>query len=44
MASVKGRGAKALTISSCLMTYTERSLHDHVRDHTGNCIKSTKFG
>ncbi|XP_073283047.1 root phototropism protein 2-like [Primulina huaijiensis] len=44
MDSMKGRGAKALTMSSCLMTYTERSLHDHVRDHSGNGIKSLNSG
>ncbi|XP_073040350.1 root phototropism protein 2-like [Primulina eburnea] len=44
MDSMKGRGAKALTMSSCLMTYTEKSLHDHVRDHSGNGIKSLNSG
>lgn len=34
--AMKGRGAKALTIASAIITYTERSLRDLVRDHTGN--------
>lgn len=44
MASMKGRGAKAFTISSCLMTFSERSLYDHVRDHTGNGTKTLNSG
>ncbi|XP_059311497.1 root phototropism protein 2 [Lycium ferocissimum] len=36
MVSMKGRGAKALTIASAIITYTERSLRDLVRDHSGN--------
>ncbi|XP_073144711.1 root phototropism protein 2-like [Henckelia pumila] len=44
MASMKGRGAKPSTISSCLMSYTERSLHDHVRDRTGDGIESLNSG
>lgn len=34
--AMKGRGAKALTIASAIITYTERSLRDLVRDHSGN--------
>lgn len=37
---MKQRGAKPLTLASALITYTERSLRDLVRDHTGNGIKS----
>ncbi|KAJ8563732.1 hypothetical protein K7X08_037181 [Anisodus acutangulus] len=36
MVAMKGRGAKALTIASAIITYTERSLRDLVRDHSGN--------
>jgi hypothetical protein len=38
---MKQRGAKALIVSSALITYTERSLRDLVRDHSGNGTKST---
>lgn len=34
--AMKARGAKALTLASVIITYTERSLRDLVRDHTGN--------
>lgn len=34
--AMKGRGAKSLTIASAIITYTERSLRDLVRDHSGN--------
>lgn len=34
--SMKTRGAKALTAASAIITYTERSLRDLVRDHSGN--------
>ncbi|KAH0653227.1 hypothetical protein KY289_030905 [Solanum tuberosum] len=34
--AMKARGAKALTIASAIITYTERSLRDLVRDHSGN--------
>lgn len=33
--SMKSRGAKGLTLSSAIITYTERSLRDLVRDHYG---------
>ncbi|XP_060216477.1 root phototropism protein 2 [Lycium barbarum] len=36
MVSMKGRGAKELTIASAIITYTERSLRVLVRDHSGN--------
>ncbi|KAK6916838.1 NPH3 domain [Dillenia turbinata] len=38
--AMKARGAKTLTLASALITYTERSLRDLVRDHTGNGVKS----
>lgn len=41
IAAMKFRGAKSLTIASALITYTERTLRDLVRDHTGNGIKSS---
>ncbi|XP_076910080.1 root phototropism protein 2-like [Bidens hawaiensis] len=41
IASMKSRGAKALTIASAIITYTERALPDLVRDHSGNSIKGT---
>lgn len=34
------RGAKSSTLASSLITYTERSLRDLVRDHSGNGIKT----
>lgn len=34
--SMKGRGAKGLTIASAIITYTERALPDLVRDHSGS--------
>ncbi|KAG8371591.1 hypothetical protein BUALT_Bualt13G0103900 [Buddleja alternifolia] len=39
--SMKSRGAKGLTLASAIITYTERSLRDLVRDHSGNGIKSS---
>ncbi|XP_051132073.1 root phototropism protein 2-like isoform X2 [Andrographis paniculata] len=41
IAAMKSRGAKGLTIASAIITYTERSLHDLVRDHTGNGVSSS---
>ncbi|PIN00283.1 hypothetical protein CDL12_27213 [Handroanthus impetiginosus] len=38
--TMKLRGAKGLTIASAIITYTERSLRDLVRDHSGNGIRS----
>ncbi|KAK1571720.1 hypothetical protein Q3G72_021869 [Acer saccharum] len=38
---MKQRGAKSLTLSSALITYTERSLRDLVRDHSGSGVKSS---
>lgn len=37
---MKQRGAKALTLSSALITYAEKSLRDLVRDHSGSGLKS----
>ncbi|XWS53403.1 hypothetical protein CRYUN_Cryun11dG0154400 [Craigia yunnanensis] len=37
--AMKQRGAKALTLASALITYTERWLRDLVRDHSGKGIK-----
>ncbi|KAK4483046.1 hypothetical protein RD792_010222, partial [Penstemon davidsonii] len=42
--SMKLRGAKGLTLASAIITYTERSLRDLVRDHSGNGIKSLDSG
>lgn len=42
--AMKQRGAKALTVSSALITYTERSLRDLVRDQSGNGTKSSDPG
>ncbi|KAL8225082.1 hypothetical protein R6Q57_017639 [Mikania cordata] len=39
--SMKSRGAKAITIASAIITYTERALPDLVRDHSGNSIKGS---
>ncbi|KAK7302030.1 hypothetical protein RJT34_12909 [Clitoria ternatea] len=41
IAAMNQRGAKALTLASALISYTERALRDLVRDHTGNGIRST---
>lgn len=41
IAAMKLRGAKSLTVASALITYTERTLRDLVRDHTGNGIRSS---
>lgn len=38
---MKQRGSKSLTIASALITYTERSLRDLVRDHTGKGAMSS---
>lgn len=37
---MKSRGAKGLTLASAIITYTERSLRDLVRDHSGNGVRS----
>lgn len=42
--AMKQRGAKALTVAAALITYTERTLRDLVRDHTGNGIRSSDLG
>ncbi|XP_010244564.1 PREDICTED: root phototropism protein 2 [Nelumbo nucifera] len=42
--SMKTRGAKTLTLASCLMVYAEKALPDLVRDHTGNGTKSLDPG
>ncbi|KAL2488456.1 Root phototropism protein 2 [Forsythia ovata] len=44
IASMKSRGAKALTIASAIITYAERSLRDLVRDQSGSGIKSLDSG
>lgn len=44
IAAMKQRGAKTLTIASAIITYTERSLKDLVRDHTGCGIKYSDHG
>ncbi|CAA0842402.1 Root phototropism protein 2 [Striga hermonthica] len=41
ISSMKSRGAKGLTLASAIITYTERSLRDLVRDHSGNGAKSS---
>ncbi|XP_048227032.1 root phototropism protein 2 [Ricinus communis] len=40
ISAMKQRGAKALTLASAVITYTERNLRDLVRDHSGNGIRS----
>ncbi|KAJ0007029.1 hypothetical protein Pint_30673 [Pistacia integerrima] len=40
LTAMKNRGAKALTLSSAIITYTERSLKDLVRDHSGKLLDS----
>ncbi|XP_058744258.1 root phototropism protein 2-like [Vicia villosa] len=40
---MKQRGAKPPTIASALITYTERSLQDLVRNHSGNGIRSSGY-
>ncbi|KAG6411849.1 hypothetical protein SASPL_124502 [Salvia splendens] len=40
IASMKARGAKGLTLAGAIITYTERSLRDLVRDHSGNGVRS----
>ncbi|KAL8516465.1 hypothetical protein ACS0TY_014935 [Phlomoides rotata] len=42
IASMKSRGAKGLTLASAIITYTERSLRDLVRDHSGNGARSSE--
>lgn len=44
IASMKLRGAKNQIIASALITYTEKSLPDLVRDHSGNGIKFSDEG
>ncbi|KAH6814461.1 Phototropic-responsive NPH3 family protein [Perilla frutescens var. frutescens] len=44
IASMKSRGAKGLTLASAIITYTERSLRDLVRDHSGNGARSLDSG
>lgn len=39
--AMKTSGGKALTITSALITYTERALRELVRDHSGDGIKAT---
>ncbi|KAE8711549.1 Root phototropism protein 2 [Hibiscus syriacus] len=39
ISSMKQKGAKALTITTALITYAERWLRDLVRNHSGNGIK-----
>ncbi|XP_028752840.1 root phototropism protein 2 [Neltuma alba] len=40
IAAMKNRGAKALTLASALITYTERALRELVRDHSGDGVKA----
>ncbi|XP_043715515.1 root phototropism protein 2 isoform X2 [Telopea speciosissima] len=40
LSAMKSRGAKILNLATALMTYTERSLPDLVRNHTGNVTSS----
>ncbi|XP_042512741.1 root phototropism protein 2 [Macadamia integrifolia] len=40
LSAMKSRNAKILTLANALMTYTERSLPDLVRNHTGNVTSS----
>lgn len=41
LAAMSSRGAKTLTIASAIITYSERSLRDLVRDHSGCGTKSS---
>ncbi|PNS91829.1 hypothetical protein POPTR_019G131600v4 [Populus trichocarpa] len=41
LSGMRKRAAKALTLASALITYTERNLRDLVRDHSGRCTKSS---
>ncbi|KAL5711526.1 ATPase of 26S proteasome regulatory subunit 4 [Ranunculus cassubicifolius] len=41
ISSMKSRGAKTHTLSSATITYTERSLRELVRDHSGQTLKSS---
>ncbi|KAF7831216.1 root phototropism protein 2 [Senna tora] len=41
---MKQSGAKTLTLTSALITYTERALRELVRDHSGNGIKAMDLG
>ncbi|XP_010522018.1 PREDICTED: root phototropism protein 2-like [Tarenaya hassleriana] len=41
LTGMKQRGAKASALASAITTYTEKSLRDLVRDHTGHGIKSS---
>ncbi|XP_050215655.1 root phototropism protein 2 [Mercurialis annua] len=40
ISAMKQRGAKALTLATAIITYTERNLRDLVRDQSGNGITS----
>ncbi|KAJ8768748.1 hypothetical protein K2173_023652 [Erythroxylum novogranatense] len=42
ISAMKQRDAKAPTLASAFITYTERNLRDLVRDHSGNGFKSSK--
>ncbi|XP_052188028.1 root phototropism protein 2-like isoform X2 [Diospyros lotus] len=44
IAAMKSRGAKALTMASAIVTYSESSLRDLVRDHSGIGKKSSDSG
>ncbi|XP_038896375.1 root phototropism protein 2 [Benincasa hispida] len=41
--AMKSRGAKTATLSAALITYTERSLRDLVRDHSGTALRSSSL-
>jgi hypothetical protein len=43
IAGMKQRGAKAPTLASALITYSERSLQELVRNHSGNGIRSSDY-
>ncbi|KAL5076354.1 hypothetical protein RYX36_015338 [Vicia faba] len=43
ISGMKQRGAKSPTIASTLITYTERSLQELVRNHSGNGIRSSGY-
>lgn len=44
IAAMKQRGAKALTLASALISYTERALRELVRDHSGESVKAANLG
>lgn len=44
ISSMRIRGAKSHTLSSAIITYTEKTLRELVRDHSGQTMKSSDSG